>query len=45
MKCTPGTRRENSPEIIPQTGRSYDGTDTDHYMQPEADTGLLDRAA
>ena len=35
---TPGTIREKSPKIIPQTDRSYDWTDTDHYMQPDADT-------
>ena len=40
MRSTPGTLRETSPEIIPQTDRSYDGTDTDHYMQPDADTSL-----
>ena len=39
-KSTPGTIRENSPEIIPQTNKSYDGTDTDHYRQPDADTSL-----
>ena len=38
MRSTPGTIREDSPEIIPQTDRSYDGTDTDHYMQPDADS-------
>ena len=38
MRSTPGTIREVSPEIIPQTDRSYDGTDTDHHMQPDADT-------
>ena len=38
MRSTPGTIRENSPKIIPQTDRSDDGTDTDHYMQPDADT-------
>ena len=40
MRNTPGTIPENSPEIIPQTDRSYDRTDTDHYMQPDADTSL-----
>ena len=38
LRSTPGTTRESSPEIIPQEDRSYDGTDTDHYMQPDADT-------
>ena len=40
MRSAPGTKRENSPEIIPQTERSYDGTDTDHYMQPDADISV-----
>ena len=40
MMRTPGTIRENSPEIIPQTDRSYDGTDRDHDMQPDADTSV-----
>ena len=43
MGSTPGSIRENSPEIIPQTDRSYDGTDTDHYMQPDADTSIEQR--
>ena len=30
--------RENSPVITRQPDRSYDGTDTDHYMQPDTDT-------
>ena len=40
MRTTPGTIRENFPEIIPQTDRSYDEMDTDHYMQPDADTSV-----
>ena len=40
LKSTPGTIRENSPDILPQTDRSCDGTDTDHYMQPDADTSV-----
>ena len=40
MRSTPGTIRENSPEFIPQTDRSYDGTDTDHCTQPDADTSV-----
>ena len=40
MRSAPGTIRENSPEIIPQADRSYDGTDTDHYMQPDSDTSV-----
>ena len=38
MKSTPGTTRGSSPEIIPLVDDSYDGTDMDHYMQPDADT-------
>ena len=37
MRSTPETMRESSSEIIPQVDKSYDGTDTDHYMQPDAD--------
>ena len=37
-RSTPGTIRENSLEIIRQTERLCDGTDTDHYLQPDADT-------
>ena len=40
MKSTSGTIRENSPEITPQADRSYDATDTDHYMQLDADTSV-----
>ena len=40
MRSTPGTIQEKSPEINPQTDRSFDGTDTDHYMQPDADTSV-----
>ena len=40
IRSTPGIIRENSPEITPQTDKSYDGTDTDHYMQPDADTSV-----
>ena len=39
-RSTPGTIPESSPEIVPQIDRSYDGTDTDHYMQPDADTNV-----
>ena len=38
MRSTPGTVRDNSPEAIPQADGLYDGTDTDQYMQPVADT-------
>ena len=37
-RSTPGKTPKKSPEIIPQTDRLSDGTDTDHYMQPDADT-------
>ena len=40
MRTTPGTIREISPEIFLQTDRSCDGTDTDHYMQPDVDTSV-----
>ena len=40
MRSTRGTIREDSPEIIPQVDNSNDGTDTDHYMQPDADTSV-----
>ena len=40
MKNTQGTIRENYPESIPQADRSYDGTDTDHYIQPDAETSV-----
>ena len=37
---TPGTIRDHSPEIIRQSDRSYDGTDTYHDMQSDADTSV-----
>ena len=40
-RSTPGTIRESSPEIMPHVDRSYDGTDTDHYIQPDADTTVV----
>ena len=40
MRSTPGNIRENSPEVCPQTDGSCDGTDTDHYMQPDSDTSV-----
>ena len=39
-KCTPGTIQEDSSEIFPHTDDIDDGTDTYHYMQPDADTSL-----
>ena len=39
--CTiPGTIQEDSPEILPHTDEIGGGTDTDHYMQPDADTSV-----
>ena len=40
MRSTPGIKRKNSTGIVLQTDRSYDGTDTDHYLQPDADTSV-----
>ena len=40
MRSPPGIIREISPEFTPQTDRSYDGKDTDQYMQPDADTSV-----
>ena len=37
---TPGTIREKSSETFPQADRSCDGTDTDHYKEPDADTSV-----
>ena len=37
---SPGNTRKSSPEFIPQVDNSYDGTDTDHYKQPDADTSV-----
>ena len=36
--CTiPGNIQENSPEILPHTNEVGDGTDTDHYVEPDAE--------
>ena len=40
LRRTPGAIPESSPKITPQTDRSYDGPDTDHYMQPDADNSV-----
>ena len=40
MRSKPRNIQESSPEIRPQTGRLREGTDTDHYMQPDADTSV-----
>ena len=39
-KSTPGTIQKDSSEILPHTDDIDDGTDTDHYMQPDADTSV-----
>ena len=39
-RSTPGTIQEDSPEILPHTDELADGADTDHYMQPDADTSV-----
>ena len=37
--CTiPGTIQEDSPEIFPHTDEIGDRTDTNHYVEPEAET-------
>ena len=39
--CTiPGTLQEDSPEILHQTDETSDGTDTDHYMEPDAEVDV-----
>ena len=37
---TPGTTQEDSSNIPPHTDEMVDGTDTDHYMQPDADNSV-----
>ena len=37
---TQGTMRGSSPDNFPQAIRSCEGTDTDHYMKPHADTSV-----
>ena len=37
---TPGTIQEDSPEILPHTDEIGDGTDTDHYMEPDAEVDV-----
>ena len=39
-KSTPGTIQKDSSENLPHTHDVDDGTDTDHYMQPDADTSV-----
>ena len=39
--CTfPGIIQEDSPEILPHTDEIGDGTDTDHYMEPDAEVDV-----
>ena len=40
MSTIPGTIQGSSPETFPQVDRSCDGTETDHYMELDADTGV-----
>ena len=37
---TPGTIQEDSPKIFPRTGEVGDGTDTDHYMEPDVEVNV-----
>ena len=39
-RSTPRAIQEDSPHILPHTDEIADGTDTDHYMQPDADTSV-----
>ena len=39
-RSTPGIIQEDSSDILPHTDEIDDGTDTDHYMQPDADTSV-----
>ena len=39
-RCTPGTTQEDSSEFLPHIDEKDDGTNTDHYMQPDADTSV-----
>ena len=37
--CTiPGTKQKGSSEIFPRTDGLGDGTNTDHYLEPDAET-------
>ena len=36
----PGTIRKSSPELFPKTGQLCDGTDTEFYKEPDADTNV-----
>ena len=39
-RSTPGTIQKDSSDILPHTDEIDDGTDTDHYMQPDADNSV-----
>ena len=39
-KSTPGTIQEDSSDILPHADEIDNGTDTDHYMQPDADKSV-----
>ena len=39
-RSTPGTIQEDSSEILNHTDDKDDGTDTDHYIKPDADTNV-----
>ena len=39
-RSIPRTIQKDSSEILPHTHDIDDGTDTDHYMQPDADTSV-----
>ena len=39
-RSTPGTIQEDSSDTFPHTDELEDGTNTDNYMQPDADTSV-----
>ena len=39
-RSTPGTTQEDSSNTFPHTDGMADGANTDHYMQPDADTSV-----
>ena len=39
-RSTPGTIQEDSSDTLPHTDEIEDGMNTDHYMQPDADTSV-----
>ena len=40
IRSTPGTIQKDSSETLPHTDEIDDGTDTDHYVQPDADNSV-----